>query len=657
MATDPHVSNAEEAAGVLVTPPTDAHEADAPTEVHRADAPTQVHRADAPSEVRVAAALPAPRLAAGIELIGRFEDSGFKEPPFIARRTDGQVVQLPEMLYRLAEQVDGRRDTQAIAESFSEAIKRRVQPADAQMLIDEQLRPLGIVAPVGGDESADLNKVDPLLALKFRAALVPDRAVRSVTTIFRPLFLPPIVAAVVLAMLGIDGWLFFVHGISQSLRHTLYQPLLLLMLIGGVVVATAFHEIGHATACRYGGAKPGVMGVGIYIVWPAFYTDITDAYRLGKWGRLRTDLGGMYFNAIFALLIAGLYAVTSFEPLLLLIVLQNFAIVQQSLPFLRLDGYYILSDLTGVPDIFLRIRSVLTSFIPGRPADERVTALKSWVRFVVSVYVVGVVAFLGFTVVLMVINLPRIVATGYDSAAVRFSAIGPAFSSGQPLTGTLDVVQMIFLILPGAGLAFTAVRVGRRTGTGALTWSKGRPGRQAAVGLAAAATIALAAFSWWPNGEYRPVQPGERGTLAGAFRQIAAIPTGRPSLTVQRQRQLGGAPTERQRQSAKSSRGTGARSSSQGTLRVSAGGGSGTRTTRAAPPHTTTTDVTTTPAPAAGGQPAPAAGSTTSDSGTPAPATTDQTTTPPASAPAATQPGVASPPPPSSTTTAPATTP
>ena len=43
---------------------------------------------------------------------------------------------------------------------------------------------------------------------------------------------------------------------------------------------------------------PGVMGAGLYLVWPAFYTDVTDSYRLGRAGRLRTDLGGLYFNAI-----------------------------------------------------------------------------------------------------------------------------------------------------------------------------------------------------------------------------------------------------------------------------------------------------------------------------------------------------------------------
>src|SRR3712207_8247936 len=37
----------------------------------------------------------------------------------------------------------------------------------------------------------------------------------------------------------------------------------------------------------------------LYIVWPAFYSTVTDSYRLDRVGRLRTDLGGVYFNAVF----------------------------------------------------------------------------------------------------------------------------------------------------------------------------------------------------------------------------------------------------------------------------------------------------------------------------------------------------------------------
>jgi putative peptide zinc metalloprotease protein len=411
-----------------------------------------------------------------------------------------------------------------------------------------------------------------------------------------------------------------VHGISQSVRQTIYDPALMLMLIAGVIVATTFHEIGHATATRYGGAEPGVMGVGIYVVWPAFYTDITDAYRLGKWGRLRADLGGMYFNAVFALLVAGVYALTSFEPLLLLIMLQTFAIIQQALPLLRLDGYYILSDLTGVPDIFLRIRAVLASLIPGRPADKRVTELKSWVRVVVSAYILFIVVFLGVSVLAMVINLPRIIATGYDSAAVRFDAIGPAFSQGGATTGAFDLIQMLFLILPAAGLLYTGVRVGRRVGTGAFSWSAGHPTRQATLGLAGAAAVALAAFSWWPNGEYRPVQPGERGTLAGLFQQIAALPTLRPSLTVQRDRQLGGAPTMVQRDRQLRSSHTMTRRATPASPR--AGHTTTTTTTTTTTPTTGSTSTTTTTAPSS-----TITSTTTTPSSSSVPTSTGTTTT------------------------------
>src|SRR5919202_1216898 len=34
---------------------------------------------------------PPPKLADGIDLIGRYEDSGFREAPYLARRADGQV--------------------------------------------------------------------------------------------------------------------------------------------------------------------------------------------------------------------------------------------------------------------------------------------------------------------------------------------------------------------------------------------------------------------------------------------------------------------------------------------------------------------------------------------------------------------------------------
>jgi putative peptide zinc metalloprotease protein len=485
-----------------------------------------------------------PRLADGIELIGRFEDSGFKEAPYIARRSDGQVVQMKPMLFALAEEVDGNRAYDEIATSFSERIERGVTAEMVEMLIEEQLRPLGIVAPKDGHEQ-ELGKVDPLLALKFRTKVVPQRFVSAVTRVFAPLFHAPVVGLVIAAFVALDVWLFGIHGLSQGLRHVIYQPALVLMLIGGVVVATAFHEIGHATACRFGGAKPGVMGVGVYIVWPAFYTDITDAYRLDKKGRLRTDLGGMYFNMIFALCVAAAYAVTGFEPLVLLIVLQTFVIFQQSMPFLRLDGYYVISDLTGVPDILLRMRSILTSVLPWRKPDARVRELKPWVRVVVTGYLLVLVPAIAFMFITMLMHAPRVFATGWDSFWVQWDRVGPAFDHGQTPRALLSVFQMIVLVLPAAGLVYTTARVVGQFGTTGWKWSSGSPLRRGLLVTGMAAALCATAFLWWPNGTYKPIQPGERGTVLSAVKSLRDLPSGRAALPPQRERQLGGAPTER----------------------------------------------------------------------------------------------------------------
>ena len=221
----------------------------------------------------------APRLADGIELIGEYEGSGFKEAPYLARRADGQTLQLTRLLYVVAESADGKRDYAEIAEVVAAELGRGVSARQRPLPRREE------AAPARGARrrrrlEPELERPDPLLALKFRTAVVPERVTDAMTSVFRPLFWPPVVVAV-LGFLAMDVWLFLVHGIAPGLRPRSTSRALLVLVFGAVVVAAAFHEIGHATACRYGGAQPGVMGVGLYLVWPAFYTDVTDAYRLG----------------------------------------------------------------------------------------------------------------------------------------------------------------------------------------------------------------------------------------------------------------------------------------------------------------------------------------------------------------------------------------
>ncbi len=492
------------------------------------------------------AGTPAPRLADGVELLGEFEDSGFQDPPHLARRADGQVIQLTELLHLVAEAANGERDEERIADAVSERFGRRVSTDNVRFLVEKKLRPLGVLAAADGS-SPRLRKADPLLALKYRTALVPAPAVQRLARVFTWLFSPPVLVLALGALAAFDVWLLFEHGVAASLRSTLYEPVIMLALFAAVILATVWHEIGHATACRYGGARPGVLGAGIYLVWPAFYCDVTDAYRLSRRGRLRTDLGGVYFNGLFSVAVAAAFLATGFEPLVLVILGQHLIVLQQLIPTLRFDGYYVLSDVTGVPDILARIKPILASLVPGRKPGPRVTELKPWVRRVVATYVVLLVPTLLGLLVVLVMAAPRIFATAYDSLGLQFDRVGDAVADGAVALAALAVLQVITLVLPCLAIILTASRIGRRAVSGLFGWTAGSAPRTALAAGATLAVAGLAAWTWWPNGDYEPIRPGERGTLSEVATSVTSIPSGRPAWTPAREQEHGREPTVRER--------------------------------------------------------------------------------------------------------------
>ncbi|MEA2933286.1 MAG: putative peptide zinc metalloprotease protein [Actinomycetota bacterium] len=439
------------------------------------------------------------------------------------------MIQLTRLLYLVAEHADGERDYDAIASLVSEQFDKTVSADNVRTLVDDKLRPLGLLAAADGS-SPPVTKPDPLLALRFRKAVIPESASTKVASLFKPLFFPPVVLGALVGLVLFDVWLFLHHGVAQGFHEALYHPSLLVLVLAFVIVGAGWHEFGHAAGCAYGGACPGAMGCGIYLVYPAFYTDVTDSYRLNRRGRLRTDLAGVYFNALFILAVAGLYAVTHFEALLLVIVVQHIEVAHQLLPFLRLDGYYIVADLTGVPDMFSRIRPILVSMIPFRKPDPKVTVLRPWVRLVVTVWVLAVIPLLLFQLGMLLLHAPRIFATAWDSLGQQREAISTAFGNGNVLGGLGGIGQSLILVLPLAGIVLTLARVGSRVATKTWKATEGRPVSRLAAGVATCVLVGGLVYTWLPNGDYEPIRQGERGTLGEGLRAVAHVPSGGPSL-------------------------------------------------------------------------------------------------------------------------------
>ena len=442
-----------------------------------------------------------PWLAEGVELLGEYKDSGYSRPPSLVRRPDGQVIQMSPLLYRVACRIDGSRDLDAIAELVSADLGRSLTADQVRYLITAKLLPLGVVAAEGAPAAAP--KANPLLALRARGTLLSERAANAAGALLTPLFRGPVVVAVVISIVAVDWWLFAVHGLGGGARQVLRDPADLLIVLGLSLVSAVFHECGHAAGCRYGGARPGKIGVGIYLVWPAFFTNVTDSYRLSRAGRLRTDLGGLYFNAVFMLALAGIYAATSSEVLLLVIAFTHLEMLEQLMPFVRFDGYFILSDLIGVPDLFARVAPIVKSVLPGGRRDPRVTGLRRRARIMVTTWVLCVIPLLMLSIGYLVLYLPTVNRALWRSASLQAHLMTAAVHGHRYAIAAVDVIGIALVTLSLAGSLYIVTGLARRLTVFGRRWSAGRPARRLLAGAAGLAALAGLAAFWTLQGQFR----------------------------------------------------------------------------------------------------------------------------------------------------------
>ncbi|MDH2413915.1 MinD/ParA family protein [Nocardioides sp. CER19] len=393
------------------------------------------------------------------EVLGPLQDSGLRNPSYLVRRWDDQMVQLSELLYLALIYVEPFRSSAEVAELVSAADGRVLTAAGLDYLVETRLQPLGLVEPAGGsDETLRVPRSNPLLALSVKGTLVPAAWTQRIATWLRPLFWPVVVVVALAALVTLNVVVARQADFTGALLELFLHPTLALVMYGILTVAGLVHELGHATACRYGGARPGAIGIGLYIVFPAFYTDVTDSYRLGRAGRVRTDLGGLYFHTWCVVALALAYLQTGAGVLLLTGLVMQIQMLQQLIPVVRFDGYYVLADLAGVPDLFARVGPVIRSLRPGEPADPRVTELKPAARRLVTGWVVVVVPLLLGVAAWLIWTIPDLV----DSARIGISAQQDAFAQAWPghdvAMMALSVFSVFLILLPLVGVGIVLWR-------------------------------------------------------------------------------------------------------------------------------------------------------------------------------------------------------
>lgn len=127
-------------------------------------------------------------------------------------------------------------------------------------------------------------------------------------------------------------------------------------------LASIFHEFGHASATKKFNLSPGAIGFGIFFIFPVFFSNVSSVWGLNRNKRIVVNLSGIYFQLIFAIIITCLFVDN--HSFLKLFIKTNIAMIIFSLfPFLKNDGYWVISDYFNIKNLYSKSYTYLFDFI------------------------------------------------------------------------------------------------------------------------------------------------------------------------------------------------------------------------------------------------------------------------------------------------------
>ena len=160
---------------------------------------------------------------------------------------------------------------------------------------------------------------------------------------------------------------------SMGTLFSLYSVPLIAIVIFALMT---IHEFAHGLALKHYGGKVEEMGFLILYFIPAFYCNVSDAWMLKKRERIRVSLAGAYIQVFLwalATIAWRLLATDTLAGRICLITIAFTAIqtIFNFNPLIRLDGYYLLSDLLEVPNLrpkaIAHVKNRMISLLTGIP--------------------------------------------------------------------------------------------------------------------------------------------------------------------------------------------------------------------------------------------------------------------------------------------------
>jgi len=235
-----------------------------------------------------------------------------------------------------------------------------------------------------------------ILCIRFKG-FDPERFLNWLYPKIRWLFSTPvfllslvlIVSAVTLVTVQFDVFRSKLPGFYQFFSPT--NALWLAITLG---LTKVLHELGHGLTCKHYGGECHEMGVMILVLTPCLYCNVSDSWMLpNKWRRAAIGAAGMYVELVIAACATFFWWFS--QPGLLNMICLNIIFISSvttilfnANPLLRYDGYYILADITEIPNLRQKATSILSRkaahwFLGIEPQDDPFLPERNQIFFVI----------------------------------------------------------------------------------------------------------------------------------------------------------------------------------------------------------------------------------------------------------------------------------
>jgi putative peptide zinc metalloprotease protein len=149
--------------------------------------------------------------------------------------------------------------------------------------------------------------------------------------------------------------------LPEAFQRSINLPNLLVAWVL-LVVVKVLHEFGHGLTCKHYGGEVRELGMLVIVLSPFFYVNVTDSYLFPrKHQRILVAAAGIAVELVIAAMAAMAWAASRPGPaqevlFSLMTITSVWTVLFNANPLMKFDGYYMLSDWTGIAN--LRSRSM-----------------------------------------------------------------------------------------------------------------------------------------------------------------------------------------------------------------------------------------------------------------------------------------------------------